>query len=139
MQRFWVVGGLFADTNFDKMLPDQQLERWGPFSTYAEAKAVWQKRAWETVDQANARFHIVEEGASVQYWVVGGPYESTHFEEPAAGGGEEWHGPFASYDDAKKEWSRLSWCNVDDALCRYRIETLAAGQHPQSPQHKSEQ
>lgn len=138
MKRFWVTGGLFADTNFEKLQPGQKLEKIGPFATYEEAKAAWQKRAWESVDQANARFHIVEEGAAPQYWVVGCPYKDTHFQEPADGGGEEWHGPFSTYDEAKREWSRLSWSNVDDALCRYRIETLAPGQHPRSSKNKAE-
>lgn len=133
MKQFWVIGGIYADTYFEKPAPGSQIGKWGPFHTYEEAKAAWQKKAWESVDQANARFTITEEdGGETHFWVVGGPYQDTSFREPAIGGGEEWHGPFISYEEAKKEWSRLSWAHVDDALCRYRIEKLSKGAHPLS-------
>jgi hypothetical protein len=132
MKRFWVVGGIYADTNFDRIAAGDQEERVGPFPDYQAAKAAWQKRAWETVDHANARFRIEEEGGEPCYWVVGGPYRDTHFTEPAAGGGEEWSGPFEDYNAAKCEWSRRAWSTVDDAMCRYRIEKLAKGEHPRT-------
>jgi hypothetical protein len=131
MKRYWVIGGIYTDTNFNQILDGGKEERIGPFPDYDAAKTAWQKRAWETVDHANARFRIEEEGAEMCFWVVGGPYCDTSFSEPAAGGGEEWHGPFDSYETAKVEWSRQSWSNVDDAMCRYRIEKLAQGEHPQ--------
>jgi hypothetical protein len=131
MKRFWVVGGIYADTNFDRIAEGRE-ERFGPFPDYAAAKAAWQKRAWETVDHANARFRIEEEGEEPCYWVVGGPYCDTSFVEPAHGGGEEWYGPFEDYGSAKIEWSRQAWSSVDDAMCRYRIEKLAKGEHPKS-------
>jgi len=130
MKRYWVVGGLYADTNFDRLQDGGKEQRYGPFSTYEDAKAEWQKRAWESVDQANARFRIEEEGATTCYWVVGGPYCDTSFSEPAPGGGEQWFGPFDDFDSAKIEWSRRAWSTVDDAMCRYRIEKLATGEHP---------
>src|SRR3954464_9789309 len=58
MKRFWVVGGIYADTGFDRIAEGGKEERIGPFPDYAAAKAAWQKRAWETVDNANARFRI---------------------------------------------------------------------------------
>ena len=100
MTRFWVIGGSYADTNFDRIQDGGKEERIGPFATYDEAKAAWQRRAWETVDQAHARFRIEEEGGDICFWVVGGPYCDTTFTEPAPGGGEQWFGPFDSYDDA---------------------------------------
>jgi hypothetical protein len=130
MKRFWVVGGLYADTNFNRLQDGGQEHRHGPFSSYEDAKAEWQRRAWETVDQANARFRIEEEGTGTCYWVVGCPYADTTFTEPAAGGGEQWFGPFDDYDSAKIEWSRRAWSSVDDAMSRYRIEKLAAGDRP---------
>jgi len=129
MKRFWVVGGVYTDTNFNRIAEGKE-ERIGPFADYAAAKAAWQKRAWETVDHANARFRIEEEGGELCYWVVGGPYCDTSFAEPAHGGGEEWYGPFDDYESAKIEWSRHAWSSVDDAMCRYRIEKLARGEHP---------
>jgi hypothetical protein len=57
-----------------------------------------------------------------RFWVIGGEYASTRFDQPASPGAEQRHGPFATYDDAKAEWARLSWANVDNAHARYRIE-----------------
>ena len=135
MKRYWVVGGAYADTKFDRMQDGGPEQKFGPFRTYEEAKAEWQHRAWSSVDNACARYRIEEEAGSTEpwYWVVGGPYADTRFEEPAAGGGEEWHGPFKTYEDAKIEWSRLAWASVDDAMCRYRIEKLAYGERPKTP------
>ena len=36
-------------------------ERIGPFASYADAKAEWQRRAWATVDDAHARFRTEED------------------------------------------------------------------------------
>ncbi len=57
-----------------------------------------------------------------EYWVIGGIYKDTKFHRMESGGAEEKYGPFSSYEEAKAEWQRLSWQNVDNALCRYRIE-----------------
>jgi len=56
----------------------------------------------------------------IQYYVVGGEYKDTHFTE-AIGGNEEWFGPFADYETAKKEWA---WRAVDSCTTRYRIECI---------------
>jgi hypothetical protein len=98
-------------------------ERFGPFASYAAAKAEWQRRAWSTVDDAHARYRIEEEdpGRAAKFWVVGGVYADTRFVEPV-GGAEHWYGPFDSYAEAKREWGRHAWASVDDAHARYRIE-----------------
>ncbi|MGH6961306.1 MAG: DUF4170 domain-containing protein [Dongiaceae bacterium] len=123
MARFWVVGGLYADTRFERMADGGPEPRIGPFATHDLAKAEWQRQAWSTVDDAHARFRIEEEDASqvARYWVVGGTYKDTRFTQPE-GGTEQWHGPFDSYDAAKAEWGRRAWATVDDALARFRIE-----------------
>ena len=123
MPRFWVVGGIYADAKFERMADGGPVPRIGPFETYAWAKAEWQQRAWTTVDDALARFHIEEEdeNAVARFWVVGGSYRDTHFIEPTEGG-EQWHGPFDSYEAAKAEWGRRAWATVDDALARFRIK-----------------
>lgn len=58
-----------------------------------------------------------------RYWVVGGEYSDTDFIMIAGGGEPERHGPFATYEDAKDEWARLSWQHIDDAHVRYTIDT----------------
>jgi hypothetical protein len=123
MTRYWVVGGEYADTSFTRIAGGGAEERIGPFATYDDAKAAWQERAWQTVDSAHHRYRIEEESGATEthYWVVGGAYTDTHFNEPAEGV-EHWYGPFDSYDDARAEWQRHAWGSVDDALSRYRIE-----------------
>lgn len=55
-----------------------------------------------------------------KYWVIGGTYEDTGFDNPI---GEETRlGPFHSFEDAEAKWSKLAWQTVDDANTRYRIE-----------------
>ena len=123
MARFWVVGGIYSDTTFERMASGGAEERFGPFATHEDAKAEWQRRAWSSVDDANARFRIEEEaaGQTAKFWVVGGVYADTRFVD-TVDGAEQWYGPFDSYDDAKAEWGRRAWATVDDAHARYRIE-----------------
>src|SRR5262249_22620023 len=116
-------------TRFDKLVGGKPEQRLGPFATYADAKAQWQARAWATVDNANVRYRIEEETARPSFWVVGGVYQDTSFREPA-GGAEQWFGPFDTYEVVKAEWARHVWVSVDDAHCRYRIETLSGKTHP---------
>jgi len=133
MARYWVVGGEYTDTSFERLAGAGPEERIGPFANHAEAKAAWQKRAWESVDNAHARYRIEEEGEDgaepMTFWVVGGSYRDTHFAELAQGE-EHWFGPFAAYEEARAEWQRRAWASVDDALARYRIEKLAGPRHP---------
>lgn len=131
MAKFWVIGGVYADTKFERMAEGGPEARIGPFATHADAKAEWQRRAWATVDDAHARYRIEEEDerAAARFWVVGGIYTDTRFVEPA-GGAEQWYGPFDSYKDAKAEWSRRAWATVDDAHARYRIEKRVGDPRP---------
>jgi Domain of unknown function (DUF4170) len=131
MARYWVIGGEYADTAFERIAGGGEEERIGPFESYEAAKAEWQARAWASVDSAHARYRIEEEGAAPGYWVVGGHYKDTHFREPADPAGENWSGPFPTYEAAKAEWARLAWSSVDDALARYRIENH--GHRPRAP------
>ncbi|GIL00008.1 MAG: hypothetical protein BroJett029_42160 [Alphaproteobacteria bacterium] len=133
MTRYWVVGGEYADTSFTRIAGGGAEDRIGPFRSYDEAKAAWQERAWQTVDSAHHRYRIEEEngGTETHYWVVGGIYKDTRFAEPAEGG-EQWYGPFDSYDDAKAEWQRRAWSSVDDALSRYRIEKRSGARPPEA-------
>ena len=57
----------------------------------------------------------------MSYWVVGGTYKDTNFEELQKGSELERYGPYNSYNEAKKEWDRLSWLNVDNCNTRYII------------------
>jgi uncharacterized protein YndB with AHSA1/START domain len=61
MARYWVVGGEYTDTRFERLAPGTNEERHGPFDTYEQAHEVWQARARATVDNALVRFRILEE------------------------------------------------------------------------------
>ena len=56
-----------------------------------------------------------------EWWVVGGKFRTTEFEEYADGGGPERFGPFESYDEARKAWFGQSMARIDECLVRYRI------------------
>ena len=60
-----------------------------------------------------------------RYWVIGGEYADTSFEQIAGGGVEDRLGPFGSYAEAKAEWQARAWASVDSAHARYRIEEEA--------------
>jgi hypothetical protein len=55
------------------------------------------------------------------FYVIGGVYENTKFETLVEGKGEK-HGPFPTYDEAKKIWQSRSWALVDDCHARFTIE-----------------
>jgi len=120
-ERYWVIGGEYADTSFTEIVGDET--RLGPFESYDEAVAAWRAKAMETVDDAHARFQIEREG-SASYWVVGGVYADTGFDELAPGHEEERLGPFDSYAAALDAWKGRAWATVDDAHARYRIDKV---------------
>lgn len=124
MKQYWVVGGRYKDTSFSEILEGHSEQRSGPYDSYEAAKSEWQRLAWQAVDDAHSRYFIEEAGAEAEakYWVAGGIYETTEFRVIAGGGEEEWVGPYETIEEAKKTWQDLSWRNVDNALCRYRIE-----------------
>ena len=61
---YWVVGGEYTDTDFERMMPGRREERLGPFATLTEARDTWATRAFATVDHCLVRYRIVEEAAS---------------------------------------------------------------------------
>lgn len=59
-QGFWVVGGVYDSTDFEKVAAAvAKEERFGPYPTYAEAFSQWSRLAWRTVDDAHTRYRIV--------------------------------------------------------------------------------
>ena len=57
----------------------------------------------------------------MSYWVDGGVYENTDFKDLMEGYDLERYGPFNSYGEAKEEWDKISWMNVDNCNIRYVI------------------
>lgn len=52
---FWVLGGVYETPKAEKAVSE---DRFGPFANYEDAKDEWQRLAWSTVDDANARYRI---------------------------------------------------------------------------------
>jgi hypothetical protein len=57
-REYWVVGGRYADTGFARIAGGGAEERLGPFKSEREALDVWRAKAWQSVDDALARYHI---------------------------------------------------------------------------------
>ncbi len=63
-----------------------------------------------------------------QFWVIGGEYTGTDFQNLAAGNELEEYGPFHTYEAARKEWHSRNMARIDNAMVRYRIvEAESAG------------
>ncbi len=60
------------------------------------------------------------------YYVIGGEYTDTDFEEFKDGKGEE-YGPFETYEKAEEIWRKHSWLNVDTCNCRFSIKERENG------------
>lgn len=60
MQRYWVVGGEYADTNF-RTLRNEQPTVVGPFDSEEEATETWRRLSGETTHRASVRFAILSE------------------------------------------------------------------------------
>lgn len=60
MVRFWIIGGRYASTEFDRFVAGASEERYGPFDSYDGAEEEWQKLSWRKVDDCHYRYRIVE-------------------------------------------------------------------------------
>ncbi len=58
-----------------------------------------------------------------QYWVVRGKITDAHFHE-ALDHNDEWIGPFADYEVAKREWAKRAGTAIVDLEIHYRIERI---------------
>lgn len=62
---------------------------------------------------------------SKQYWVIGGEYACTQFEQVVPGT-ERVYGPFMSYEEARRTWREQSLASRARATVRFSIVTNAA-------------
>ena len=51
---YWVIGGTYKDTTFKELEDGLKLEKYGPFSSYFDAK-----KEWQNVDSCNTRYIIL--------------------------------------------------------------------------------
>jgi Domain of unknown function (DUF4170) len=59
MANYWVVGGEYTSTRFDRLAEGRTEERYGPFPNYVEAKKEWMRQSWRHVDNCHCRYRIV--------------------------------------------------------------------------------
>lgn len=55
---YWVIGGVYTDTNFHKLADGGEELRFGPFTKYEQAQIEWKSRSMAAIDDAYARFRI---------------------------------------------------------------------------------
>ena len=60
---YWVTGGEYLDTSFDRFAPGKSEERFGPFGTYREAYDAWSAHTRSTIDDATVRYRIIDDAA----------------------------------------------------------------------------
>ena len=120
-QKFFVIGGEYADTSFEQIAGGGDPEIYGPFLE-REAKEFWRGITGKTIDNAMVRYMLkaAEEINGKIYWVVGGEYADTSFTKIVAGKELEVYGPFESRE-ALGFWRGITSKTVDDALVRYDI------------------
>ncbi|PKU23900.1 DUF4170 domain-containing protein [Telmatospirillum siberiense] len=124
IRNYYVVGGEYADTNFETLAPGATEERYGPFSE-KEAHDTWRSLTGKTVDNALVRYRI-KPGDAVSdavWFVVGGEYADVDFARIATGQKLETYGPF-SRPEALAVWRSITAKTVDSALTRYDIVTV---------------
>jgi len=130
-QKFYVIGGEYADTSFREPFPGSKLETYGPFATEREAKVRWRELTGQSIDNAMVRYFISSDeapGEKNNYWVVGGEYADSGFTRLAPGRELEVYGPFGQ-SEALGFWRALASKTMDDALMRYDIrENYEAGE-----------
>jgi len=56
--KYWVVGGVYTDTDFKHIASGYKMEEYGPYDTYEEAEDKWRGLAWKTVDICQQRYEI---------------------------------------------------------------------------------
>ncbi len=121
-QRYYVIGGEYADSSFTSPAAGAQLETHGPFASERDAKVCWRDLTGKTVDNAMVRYFLKEadETAGKNYWVVGGEYADSSFTKLAAGKQLEVYGPYERAE-AMGFWRAMAARSVDDAMMRYDI------------------
>lgn len=120
---YYVVGGEYADTSFTVIAPGHSEERFGPFEEQ-EAHICWRALTGKSVDNAMVRYFIrdSQEAVDDQWYVMGGEYADTTFQEVLEGKELDVVGPF-SRKEALAKWRELTGRSVDSCLTRYDLFT----------------
>ncbi len=60
MRDYWVIGGEYESTAFDRLAGDAAEERYGPFDSFDAAMQLWRRLSFRRIDECQVRYHIVE-------------------------------------------------------------------------------
>ena len=118
---FYVVGGEYEDTTFQKLAAGQENVKLGPYDE-REALKIWRGLTGKSVDNALIRYFVMHETelASSKWLVVGGEYSDTTFHTLAKGAQLEVLGPFER-NEAMNKWRELTGRTIDSAVTRFEI------------------
>tara|TARA_B100001027_G_scaffold210108_1_gene176886 strand:- start:686 stop:868 length:183 start_codon:yes stop_codon:yes gene_type:complete len=58
---YWVIGGKYTDTSFNKIEDGCEIEKYGPFDDHEEARKIWDYHSWKNVDDCFIRFTIIKD------------------------------------------------------------------------------
>jgi hypothetical protein len=60
VREFWVVGGEYASTAFDRLAAGAAEEHHGPYASYPEALAQWRRLSLRRIDECQVRYRVIE-------------------------------------------------------------------------------
>jgi hypothetical protein len=123
--KYYVIGGEYADTTFSKIADGKTEERHGPLSE-REAHDLWRALTGKTVDFCLVRYRIAPDSDAVgeAWYVAGGEYATTEFNKIADQRKLEIYGPYPSRPEALAVWRAITGKTVDSAMTRYDIVTV---------------
>jgi len=61
---FWVIGGEYSSTAFDRLADGGAEERYGPFERFDDAMQQWRRLSFRRIDECQVRYRVVETTAS---------------------------------------------------------------------------
>jgi hypothetical protein len=117
---YYVKGAVYSDSDYREVKEGQEVWNLGPFQKESAASLVWKALMLDWSGEEYAHFYI-SHSQPESYWVVGGRYKDTAFQE-IEGEQEERYGPYTDYDEAHDVWRSKSLTYVDDCMVRYRLD-----------------
>ena len=55
---YFVVGGVYKNTQFAQIADGYEEEQYGPFTSYRDAHDTWISKSWANVDDCHCRYTI---------------------------------------------------------------------------------
>jgi hypothetical protein len=60
VREYWIIGGEYASTAFDRLAEGATEERHCPYGTLDDAMRQWRRLSFRRIDECQVRYHIVE-------------------------------------------------------------------------------